>query len=79
MTEKAVVYTGPGKVCSRVGKSTGNEYVFTRDQYGKPMPENIEESDIEVLLMERGGVCASHPEGRRFFYLLEEWMRMTSK
>jgi len=60
---REIVYLGISEEAERFGALTGKKYTFRKDNNGMPMPIDVDERDIPVLVAETGKGCARiHPE-----------------
>jgi hypothetical protein len=68
---REVVYLGIADICERLGAVTGNRYRFTKDTYGMPKAEYVDERDYPAIISERGRGCARRDPALMFMSKLE--------
>ena len=68
---REVIYLGIANEAERIGKVTGNIYIFKKDMYKMPTPVQIDERDYVGLIAEKGKGCARRDATILFMSKLE--------
>ena len=68
---REVIYLGTANEAERIGKVTGNIYIFKKDMYKMPTPVQIDERDYIGLIAEKGKGCARRDATILFMSKLE--------
>ena len=68
---RGVIYLGIANEAERIGKVTGNIYIFKKDVYKMPIPVQIDERDYIGLIAEKGKGCARRDASILFMSKLE--------